>query len=85
MNFEVPPEVLSLKSMYADHQSASPQCLIQHFSQFELRTGETLPETIVFTVSNYKTRIFIMFCFSQSSQKKSFNFNINIEEKLFAG
>jgi hypothetical protein len=58
MNFEVLPEVLSLKSMYADHQtehqwhlSALPQCVMQHFSQFELRMGKTLPETIVFKVS----------------------------------
>ena len=55
MNFEVLPESweFSLKSMLADHQTAhwwhqpaSPQCLIQHFSQFE-----TSPETIVFKVS----------------------------------
>ena len=50
--------VLSLKSMYADpqtaqwrHQPVSPQCVIQHFSWFEWRMGETSPETIVFKVS----------------------------------
>ena len=51
-------KVLSLKSMYADHQTvhrwhqpASPPCVIQHFSRFELRMGETSLETIVFKVS----------------------------------
>ena len=48
---------LSLKSMYIDrqtehqcHQPASIQCMIQHFSRFELRMGKTLPEKIVFKV-----------------------------------
>ena len=50
-------KVLSLKSMYADqqtvhwlHQPALSQCVIQHFSQFELRMGRTSPKTIVFKV-----------------------------------
>ena len=58
MNFEVLPESSLIRNMCADHQtaqrwhqSASPQCAIQHFSQFELRIGETSPETIVFKIS----------------------------------
>ena len=42
-------KVLSLKSMYANHQTAhqwhqraSPQWVIQHFSWFELRIGEAI-------------------------------------------
>ena len=59
MNFEVLPEYSLIKTMYADHQTANrwhqpaspPQCVIQHSSRFELRMGETSPETIVLKVS----------------------------------
>ena len=44
-----PLSVLSLRSMYTDHQTghqwhqpASPQWVIQHISQFELRMGKTI-------------------------------------------
>ena len=42
---------LILKIVSGKNQSASPLCVMQHFSWFELRVDKTLPETIVFKVS----------------------------------
>jgi hypothetical protein len=52
MNFEVLPEISLIKKYVCrppDSTSTSiAKCTIQHFSRFELRIGETLPEIIVF-------------------------------------
>ena len=61
-------KIFSLKSTYADHQTAhrwhqpaSPRCIILYFSWFELRMGETLSETIVFKVSKLPFFISVLF------------------------
>ena len=56
MNFEDLPESSLIKKYVCrspDSTSmaptSTPQCMIQHFGQFELRMGETSPETIFFS------------------------------------
>ena len=59
INFEVPPESSLIKKYICRtpdsawmHQSASPQCMMQHFSRIELRMGKTSSKTIVFRKAN---------------------------------
>ena len=89
MNFEVKPESSLIKKQVCRSPDSTsmtstslPQCIIQHFGQFELRMGKTLPETIVFRSANYPSLTLLTNLFLLLQSILGFENHFNFEFSL---